>query len=72
MSRNGNANTTKSISIKMKELEEMVEWFDGKDFTPELAVEKFRAAEQLARNIETELTTVKNEIIVIKNKFSKG
>lgn len=59
----------KSISEKTKELTELVAWFDGQDFSVELALDKFKQAEVLAGDIETDLKSLKNEVYIIKQKF---
>ncbi|MDK2899143.1 MAG: exodeoxyribonuclease small subunit [Patescibacteria group bacterium] len=61
----------KSIQEKTIELNKLVEWFDSSDFTLELALDKFKQAEKLAIDIESDLSSLKNEIQVIKQKFSK-
>jgi exonuclease VII small subunit len=59
----------KTIQDKITELDAMVAWFDSDEFTLEEALEKFKAAELLAGNIETDLTALKNDVQVIKQKF---
>jgi exonuclease VII small subunit len=58
-----------SIDEKMKSLRELVAWFEGEDFVLEQAGEKFTAATKLANEIETELSTLKNSVTVLKEKF---
>ncbi len=62
----------KTITQKIADLEQMIAWFESEDFTPEQAVDKFTNAEKLATNIKTDLDNFKNEINVIKQKFSEG
>ncbi|MEI6228929.1 MAG: hypothetical protein WCP11_02830 [Candidatus Saccharibacteria bacterium] len=59
----------KTISEKTAQLSELVAWFDGDEFTLELALDKFKAAEELANEIETDLNSLKNEIEIVKQKF---
>lgn len=61
----------KTISEKTTELNELVSWFDGDDFTLELALDKFKEAELLAAAIEKDLTQLQNDIQVVKQKFDK-
>lgn len=42
-------NTT--IKEQLQQLDELISWFESDDFTLEEAVEKFKAAEQLAEDI---------------------
>jgi len=59
----------KTIQDKTTELSELVAWFDGDDFTLEKALDVFKKAEVLAENIEKDLTALKNDIFVVKQKF---
>ena len=62
-------NDSKSVSQKMNELSELVAWFESDEFELELAIEKYKVAEQLAGEIEKDLSELKNEITVLKTKF---
>lgn len=53
----------------MADLQEQIAWFDGDDFVIEEAVERFKKAEELADAIEKRLTTLKNDVTVLKKKF---
>jgi exonuclease VII small subunit len=59
----------KTVQEKLTELSEMVSWFQGASFKLEEAVDKFKAAEKLAEDIEKDLTKLKNDIKVVKKKF---
>jgi exonuclease VII small subunit len=59
----------KSIQDKIGDLSELVAWFDSDDFALEAAIEKFKEAETLAGTIEKDLTAMKNDITVLKQKF---
>ncbi|MNH50398.1 exodeoxyribonuclease VII small subunit [compost metagenome] len=59
----------KSIQQKTTELTELVAWFDGDDFVLEQALDKFKEAEKLAQDIEKDLTTLRNDIEVVKKSF---
>ena len=59
----------KTIQEKTDELDAIVAWFDGDDFSLELALDKFKQAESLAQDIQKDLTGLKNEINVIKQRF---
>ncbi|MEI7689963.1 MAG: hypothetical protein WCI79_03300 [Candidatus Saccharibacteria bacterium] len=60
---------SKTISEKTAQLNELVSWFDGDEFTLELALDKFKEAEKLAIEIESDLNSLKNEIQIVKQKF---
>lgn len=53
----------------MKQLRELVAWFEGDDFKLEEAGKKFGEATNLAKEIELELSDLKNTITVIKESF---
>lgn len=64
--------TNKSIQEKTNELAKMVAWFDSDEFELEAALDKFKQAEKLALEIEKDLASLKNEIKIVKKKFSSG
>jgi exodeoxyribonuclease VII small subunit len=59
----------KSIQDKLSELTKLVAWFDSDDFTLETAIDKFKEAENLAETIEKDLSVIKNDIQIVKQKF---
>jgi exonuclease VII small subunit len=59
----------KSIQEKTVELTKLVAWFDSDEFTLESALDKFKEAEKLAIDIEQDLSSLKNEIQIVKQKF---
>lgn len=59
----------KNLQQKINELSESIAWFDSDDFALEEAIDKFKAAEKLATEIETDLSSFKNDINVLKQKF---
>lgn len=61
--------TNKTVSEKMADLGELVAWFESDEFELEQAIVKYKEAEKLAGEIEHDLSTLKNEIIVLKQKF---
>lgn len=60
-------NTT--IKEQLQQLDELISWFESDDFTLEEAVEKFKAAEQLAEDIRRKLSSLKGDITVLGQKF---
>lgn len=67
MTRNNN----KTIQEKIAQLDTLVAWFDSDDFTLETALDKFKEAEALAKAIEHDLSSFKNEIEIVKQKFDQ-
>lgn len=63
--------TKKSLNEKIAELDKKVEWFYSDEFKLEEAVENYREAAGLAKDIEKDLTELKNEIEVLAEDFSK-
>ena len=61
----------KNVSEKIDELKSGVEWFYSDGFKLEEASEKYKALTTLAKEIETDLNDLKNEIKVIEEDFSK-
>lgn len=59
----------KTVQEKLVDLSELVNWFQGSDFTLEEAVPKYKQAESLADEIEKDLTKLKNDIQVVKKRF---
>ncbi len=62
---------TKTISNKIEDLKAGVEWFYSDDFKLEEASEKYKSLTALAKEIEKDLSELKNEIKVIEEDFSK-
>lgn len=63
------SSTNKSISEKTAELSKLVAWFDSEEFSLEQAIDKFKQAEKLAADIEKDLSLLKNEIQIVKQRF---
>ena len=61
----------KNLNQKLKELDTQVEWFYSDDFKLEEAVEKYKEASKLAKEIEKDLNDLKNEVEVLSQDFSK-
>ena len=59
----------KSISEKMSELNKQVEWFYGDEFSLDQAAEKYEATMKAAKEVKSDLETLKNKIEVIDKEF---
>ena len=64
------ANAKENISEKLEKLKAGVDWFYSDDFKLDDASEKYRELTDLAKEIETDLNDLKNEIKVIEEDFS--
>lgn len=61
----------KTLQQKIDQLDQLIEWFNQEDFSIEEALERFKKADALALEIESQLDGLKNEIIVLKERFDK-
>ncbi len=60
----------KTISEKIKELDEATSWFYSDEFKLDEATEKYKNAMELAKEIEKDLSELKNKIEIIKQDFT--
>lgn len=60
-----------TVAEKTAKLSEVVAWFDSDDFELEQALDKFTEAEKLAEEIEHDLLALKNNINIVKAKFTE-
>lgn len=61
-----------TINQKIKRLDEVVDWFYGENFDLAKATDKYAEAAKLAKEIEKDLNSLKNEISVIQKDFTKN
>ena len=72
MPKNANQkNDQPSISQKLAELDATVEWFYGDDFSLDEALDKYQSATNLAKEIEKDLSEMKNKVEVLED-FTKS
>lgn len=55
----------KSIEAKIKSLDQSVEWFYNENFSLDQALQKYQDANQLAQEIQQDLSALKNQVEVI-------
>ncbi|MDO5451761.1 MAG: hypothetical protein Q4F56_01595 [Candidatus Saccharibacteria bacterium] len=60
-----------SLNQKIANLDSQVEWFYSDDFKLEDATGRYKGAVKLAKEIEKDLESLKNEIEVLAEDFSK-
>lgn len=65
-----NSETKVTIESKIAELNQAVEWFYSDDFTLDDAVEKYKSTVSLAKQIQTDLDELKNQVEVLAD-FTK-
>lgn len=61
----------KTLNEQIAELDKQVEWFYSDDFKLEEATAKYKQAVELAKKIEQNLVSLKNEIEVLAEDFQK-
>ncbi|HTK39566.1 MAG TPA: exodeoxyribonuclease VII small subunit [Patescibacteria group bacterium] len=66
------SNKPNTIAEKRTALNELLAWFESDDFTVEEAVDNFKKAETLAKEIEDELMSAKNTITELKQRFDES
>lgn len=59
-----------AIESKLKELDELLEWFESDDVSVDDALKQFEKAQKLAKELRQQLKEAKNTIDVIKKKFT--
>lgn len=59
-----------TISEKLEKLEALLAWFESEEITIEESLKKYEEALQLSKEVEEQLQTAKNQIEVIKQKFT--
>ena len=62
----------KNLNSKINELDKQVEWFYSDDFSLDKSLETYQAALALTKEIETDLSTLKNKVEVLAEDFSKA
>ncbi len=58
-----------SISKRMEELEEKMNWFKGDEFTLDEAAERYAKVEKMAGEIEEILMEMQNSVELIQKRF---
>ena len=61
----------KTLNEQIAELDKQVEWFYSDDFKLEEATVKYKQSVELAKKIEQNLASLKNEIEVLAEDFQK-
>ena len=61
----------KTLNQKIAELEQNTEWFYSDEFNLDEAVKKYKEAIKLAKELQEDLSKLKNEIEILSEDFSK-
>lgn len=62
----------KTVQQQIDELNELMEWFEQDDMDVEEALKKFEEADKLAAEIEKRLSSLDNEVTVLKERFDEA
>ena len=62
---------SENINQKIKQLDQLVEWFYSDQFKLEEATTKYKKAIELAKKIESDLNSMKNEVEVLAKDFTE-
>lgn len=61
----------KTLNQKIEELEKSTDWFYSDEFNLDEAVKKYKSAIELAKELQEDLDSLKNEVEVLAEDFSK-
>ncbi len=61
-----------TIQEKIAQLDQLLEWFNGDDFELEQASAKLKEAKKMADEIEHDLSTLENDITILKQSFASN
>ena len=59
-----------TIAQKMERLEALLAWFESEEITVEESLKKYEQALKLSQKLETQLKDAKNQVEIIKQKFT--
>lgn len=62
---------TKNLQSDIEQLDEIVKWFESNNLDVNEALEKYKQAEKLAKKINDSLSSLKNEVSILKLNFEK-
>jgi exodeoxyribonuclease VII small subunit len=60
------------LSDQLKDLDELIAWFDRDDFDLDEALKKFDDGIKLTEQIEERLSKLENKITVLRERFGEG
>jgi exodeoxyribonuclease VII small subunit len=64
------AQANKTVAQKLEKLEELLAWFESEEITVEESLVKYEQALELSKELQAQLENAKNQVEVIKKKFS--
>ena len=68
---NQSESASPTITEKIAQLDQSIEWFYGDDFSLEQALDKYQSAAALAQDIKQDLAELKNKVEVLED-FTKN
>ncbi len=60
------------LSDQLRELDELIAWFDREDFDLDEALKKFDDGIKLTEQIEERLSKLENKITILRERFGEG
>lgn len=60
------------LSDQLKDLDELIAWFDRDDFDLDEALKKFDEGVKLTEQIQERLSKLENKITVLRERFGEG
>ena len=60
------------LNDQLRELDELIAWFDREDFDLDEALKKFDDGIKLTEQIEERLSKLENKITVLRERFGEG
>jgi len=64
-------NNDVSLSDQLRQLDELIAWFDQDDFDLDVALKKFDEGVKLTEALEDRLSKLDNKITVLKERFDR-
>lgn len=61
--------SNRTIKENIAALQALLDWFESDDFSLEAAIDRYKEAEALAKQIEKQLLELKHEVNVLKQTF---
>lgn len=72
MTNSSKSTGEKSLTEKIRELDTKVEWFYSEEFSLDQAMDRYKEAASLSKEIEKDLDNLKNEFSIIQKDFTKS
>lgn len=71
MSNHATKTSSLNLQSKIDELDQLTAWFSGEDFKLDQALSQYQVAIKLAESIQKDLQTLKNQVEILHENFTK-